>query len=273
MADYHEKLAKAGVLLDASGLQPTSKGWRVKYSGGKRTIVDGPFTEAKELIAGYTMIQVKSREEAIEWSRRFPNPTHRRQGLRDRGPAIVRARRFRRERSARPVPRAGRAEIVQAEFEHRRNDDAIPLDGENERSEDDSNPQGHDGRDQCDGGRSRQGRLRHGAGRGLAADFEWHAGAACRRQAHPHRRPVHRGQGGGRWLCHLRMRLEGADAQMDRALHGTAQEPHARLGRRVRSAPDPRSGPGSLRPRRRAPAPPPSSAACGNGGSGHSRSP
>src|SRR6185312_2148353 len=59
MADYHEQLAKAGVLLDASGLQPSSKGWRVKYSGGKRTVVDGPFTEAKELIAGYTMIQVK----------------------------------------------------------------------------------------------------------------------------------------------------------------------------------------------------------------------
>ena len=75
MADYHEQLAKAGVLLDASGLQPTSKGWHVKYSGGKRTVVDGPFTEAKELIAGYTMINVKSREEAIEWSRRFPNPT------------------------------------------------------------------------------------------------------------------------------------------------------------------------------------------------------
>jgi hypothetical protein len=75
MADYHEQLAKAGVLLDASGLQPTSKGWRVKYSGGKRTIIDGPFTEAKELVAGYTMIQVKSREEALEWSRRFPNPT------------------------------------------------------------------------------------------------------------------------------------------------------------------------------------------------------
>ena len=75
MADYHEQLAKAGVLLDASGLQPTSKGWRVKYSGGKRAIIDGPFTEAKELIAGYTMIQVKSREEALEWSRRFPNPT------------------------------------------------------------------------------------------------------------------------------------------------------------------------------------------------------
>jgi hypothetical protein len=75
MADYHEQLVKAGVLLDASGLQPSSKGWRIKYSGGKRTVIDGPFTEAKELVAGYTMIQVKSKEEALEWSRRFPNPT------------------------------------------------------------------------------------------------------------------------------------------------------------------------------------------------------
>jgi hypothetical protein len=74
MADYHEELVKAGVLLDANGLQPSSKGWRVKYSGAKRTVVDGPFTEAKELIAGYTIIQVKSREEALEWTRRFPNP-------------------------------------------------------------------------------------------------------------------------------------------------------------------------------------------------------
>src|SRR6476646_10834542 len=74
MATYHEQLVKAGVLLDASGLQPSSKGWRIKYSGGKRTVIDGPFTEAKELVAGYTMIQVKSREEALEWSRRFPNP-------------------------------------------------------------------------------------------------------------------------------------------------------------------------------------------------------
>src|SRR5262245_16968066 len=64
MADYHEQLVKAGVLLDASGLQPSSKGWRIKYSGGKRTVIDGPFTEAKELVAGYTIIQVKSREEA-----------------------------------------------------------------------------------------------------------------------------------------------------------------------------------------------------------------
>lgn len=74
MATYHEELAKAGVLLDASGLQPTSKGWRVRYSAGKRTVIDGPFTESKELIAGYTLIQAKSREEAQEWVKRFPAP-------------------------------------------------------------------------------------------------------------------------------------------------------------------------------------------------------
>jgi len=74
MAKYHEELQQAGVLLDASGLQASSKGWRIKHAGAKRTVVDGPFTEAKELIAGYTMIQVKSKEEAMEWSRRFPNP-------------------------------------------------------------------------------------------------------------------------------------------------------------------------------------------------------
>ena len=74
MADYHEHLAQAGVLLDGSGLQPSSKGWRIRYDGDKRTVVDGPFTESKELIAGYTLIQVRSRAEAMEWSRRFPNP-------------------------------------------------------------------------------------------------------------------------------------------------------------------------------------------------------
>jgi hypothetical protein len=74
MATYHEELAKAGALLDASGLQPTSKAWRIKYEGEKRTVTDGPFTEAKELIAGYTLIQVKSKEEALAWTRRFPNP-------------------------------------------------------------------------------------------------------------------------------------------------------------------------------------------------------
>ena len=75
MQKYHEELQKAGVLLDASGLKPSRNGWRMKYSGSKRTVVDGPFTEAKELVAGYTIIQVKSREEAMEWARRFPNPS------------------------------------------------------------------------------------------------------------------------------------------------------------------------------------------------------
>jgi len=74
MATYHEELAKAGVLLDGTGLQPSSKGWRIKYKGEKRTVVDGPFAETKELIAGYTLIQVKSRAEALEWTKRFPNP-------------------------------------------------------------------------------------------------------------------------------------------------------------------------------------------------------
>jgi hypothetical protein len=74
MATFHEELAKAGVLLDANGLQPSSKGVRIRHSGGKRIVIDGPFTETKEVIAGYTIIQVKSREEAIEWAKRMPNP-------------------------------------------------------------------------------------------------------------------------------------------------------------------------------------------------------
>jgi hypothetical protein len=74
MATYHEELAKAGVLLDASGFQPSARGWRVRYEGGRRTVIDGPFTEIRELIAGYTLIQVRSREEAMEWARRFPSP-------------------------------------------------------------------------------------------------------------------------------------------------------------------------------------------------------
>jgi len=74
MATYHEELQKAGILRDASGLQPSSKGWRIQYRGDQRTVVDGPFAETKELIAGYTMIETKTREEALEWTRRFPNP-------------------------------------------------------------------------------------------------------------------------------------------------------------------------------------------------------
>ena len=65
MADYHEQLSQAGVLLDANGLQPTRKGWRIRYRGGQRSLIDGPFPETKELVAGYTVIQVRSREEAV----------------------------------------------------------------------------------------------------------------------------------------------------------------------------------------------------------------
>jgi hypothetical protein len=74
MGRYNEELARAGVLLAAEGLQPSSKGARVKFSGSKRTVIDGPFAETKELIAGYWLIEVKSREEAIEWVKRCPDP-------------------------------------------------------------------------------------------------------------------------------------------------------------------------------------------------------
>lgn len=74
MAVYHEELAKAGVLLDGNGLKPSASGWRIKWSGGKKTVIDGPFAEGRELVAGFTIIEVKSVEEAREWARRFPNP-------------------------------------------------------------------------------------------------------------------------------------------------------------------------------------------------------
>ncbi len=74
MGKYNEELMKAGVLLDLAGLQPSSKGARIKFSGSKRSIIDGPFAETKELIAGYWIIQVKSRDEAMEWAKRAPAP-------------------------------------------------------------------------------------------------------------------------------------------------------------------------------------------------------
>jgi hypothetical protein len=74
MGKFNEELVNAGVLLAGEGLQPSSKGARVKFSGGKVSVVDGPFAETKELIAGYWLIQVKSKEEAIEWIKRVPNP-------------------------------------------------------------------------------------------------------------------------------------------------------------------------------------------------------
>ena len=75
MGKYNEELVKAGVLLAAEGLQPSSKGARIKFSGSKRTVVDGPFAESKELIAGFWLWQCRSKEEAIEWAKRCPNPT------------------------------------------------------------------------------------------------------------------------------------------------------------------------------------------------------
>jgi hypothetical protein len=72
MLKFHEEMAKAGILLQGEGLTPSSKGVRVSVKGGKPTVIDGPFTEAKEPIAGFSMIQVKSKEEAIEWVKRWP---------------------------------------------------------------------------------------------------------------------------------------------------------------------------------------------------------
>ena len=74
MGNFNEELAKAGILIDCDGLQPSSKGARVRFSGDRRTVIDGPFAETKELIAGYWLWQVKSKQEAIEWVKRCPNP-------------------------------------------------------------------------------------------------------------------------------------------------------------------------------------------------------
>ena len=75
MGKFNEELSKAGIMLAGEGLTPTSKGKRVRFSGSKRTVLDGPFTETKELVAGYWLWQVKSMDEAIEWVKRIPNPT------------------------------------------------------------------------------------------------------------------------------------------------------------------------------------------------------
>jgi hypothetical protein len=89
MVGFHEEMAKAGVLVDGAGLKRSAEGWRIQYGkGGKRALVDGPFTESKELVAGYTIIDVKSREEAIAWTKRFPNPSI------DGGEAVVEVRPF-----------------------------------------------------------------------------------------------------------------------------------------------------------------------------------
>ena len=104
MGKYNEELIKAGVLLAIDGLHPSSKGARVKFSGKSRTVIDGPFTETKELIAGFWIWQVKSLEEAIEWVKRCPNPQRRR--LRNRNPPGLRDGRLR----THPVRRADPAQ-------------------------------------------------------------------------------------------------------------------------------------------------------------------
>jgi hypothetical protein len=74
MARFNEELVKAGIMVDGSGLQPSSKGARIRFTGDKRTVIDGPFAETKELIAGYWILQVKSKQEVIDWMKRCPNP-------------------------------------------------------------------------------------------------------------------------------------------------------------------------------------------------------
>jgi hypothetical protein len=74
MGKFNEQMVKAGIMLDGNGLQPSSKGARIRFSGKTRTVIDGPFAESKELVAGYWIIQVKSKDEAIEWMKRCPNP-------------------------------------------------------------------------------------------------------------------------------------------------------------------------------------------------------
>jgi hypothetical protein len=75
MAEYHERLAAAGVLVDGSGLHPSSKGFRIEWNGGAKTVTDGPFAETKELVAGYTLIDVASEADARRWAMDFPNPS------------------------------------------------------------------------------------------------------------------------------------------------------------------------------------------------------
>lgn len=74
MASFHEELARAGALLDASGLMPSASGWRVRYDGAQRQVIEGPFSNQSSLMAGYTLFQARTVDEALEWSRRFPNP-------------------------------------------------------------------------------------------------------------------------------------------------------------------------------------------------------
>ena len=113
MGKYNEELVKAGVMLAGEGLQPSSKGARVQFSGDERTVIDGPFAETKELIAGFWIWQVARMDEAIEWVKRCPNPTGERERRRD--PPGVRARGLRRRVDARAARARGAAARAQLE--------------------------------------------------------------------------------------------------------------------------------------------------------------
>ena len=112
MTNYNEELVKSGVMLAGEGLHPTSKGAKVRFDGSERTVIDGPFTEAKEIVAGYWLWECASREEAIEWLKRAPFA-----GCRDRAAPDLRGRRLRRAADAGPArgqraaARAGRAQL------------------------------------------------------------------------------------------------------------------------------------------------------------------
>ena len=103
MGKYHEELVRAGAVLDVSGLQPNSTGWRIQCSGGKRTVIDGPFTESKELIAGYTIIQVPSREDGDGMGSALSQSRNRRSRGRDRGAPAVRTAGLSAQRSSRAL--------------------------------------------------------------------------------------------------------------------------------------------------------------------------
>jgi hypothetical protein len=108
MAAYHEELARAGVLLDGTGLHPSRTGWRVVYGPEGTRVVDGPFAEARELIAGWTLIQVRSRDEALAWSRRYPNPVGRGR------PAVVEVRQLIELEEFAPGPEIERMKVIDA---------------------------------------------------------------------------------------------------------------------------------------------------------------
>jgi hypothetical protein len=109
MGKYNEDLMKAGVLVDLAGLQSSAKGARIKFAGGKTTVIDGPFAETKELIAGFWIINVKSRDEAIEWAKRVPPP----HGENQEG--VIELRQFFELEDFGPSPAAERAHVLEKE--------------------------------------------------------------------------------------------------------------------------------------------------------------